>query len=162
MSHRPSLLALAAAGAIALTACGAGGEHTPAASAADAGGTLVYATGDAEPTCLDPHVGGNYPQALISTHYLEPLVGRDADGQIQPWLATQWESSADGLTWDLTLADGITVTDGTPLDAEAVKVNIEHLQDPETGSSTGYLAVGKIAEVEPVSDTHVRFHLSEP
>lgn len=162
MSHRPSLLALAAAGAIALTACGAGGEHTPAASAADAGGTLVYATGDAEPTCLDPHVGGNYPQALISTHYLEPLVGRDADGQIQPWLATQWESSEDGLTWDLTLADGITFTDGTPLDAEAVKVNIEHLQDPETGSSTGYLAVGKIAEVEPVSDTHVRFHLSEP
>ncbi len=127
-----------------------------------AGGTLVYATGDAEPTCLDPHVGGNYPQALISTQYLEPLVGRDAEGEIQPWLATDWEVSEDGLTWDLTLAEDVSFSDGTPLDAEAVQANIEHLQDPDTASSTGYLAVQKIAEVEPVDATHVRFHLSEP
>lgn len=126
------------------------------------GGTLVYATGDAEPACLDPHVGGNYPQALISTQFLEPLVGRDADGEIQPWLATEWDVSDDGLTWDLTLAEGITFTDGTALDADAVRVNIEHLQDPATGSSTGYLAVQKITEVEPVDARTVRFHLSEP
>lgn len=151
-----------AAGALAVTllAAACGGGDT--AETGSEGGTLVYATGDAEPTCLDPHVGGNYPQALISTQYLEPLVGRDASGEIQPWLATDWQVSEDGLTWDLTLAEGITFTDGTALDAEAVKVNVEHLQDPETASSTGYLAVQKIAEVEPVDDTHVRFHLSEP
>src|SRR5699024_656036 len=45
---------------------------------------------------------------------------------------------------------------------EAVKANIEHLQDPETASSTGYLAVEKIDEVEPLDETHVRFRLSEP
>src|SRR5690625_4805008 len=139
-----------------------GGDDDAATGEPVEGGTLVYATGDAEPTCLDPHVGGNYPQALISTQYLEPLVGRDSEGQIQPWLATDWEVSEDGLTWDLTLAEGLTFTDGTPMDAEAVKVNIEHLQDPDTASSTGYLGVQKIAEVEPVDATHVRFHLSEP
>lgn len=126
------------------------------------GGTLVYATGDAEPSCLDPHVGGNYPQALISTHVLEPLVGRDADGEILPWLATAWEVSPDALTWDFTLADDVAFTDGTPFDAEAVKVNVAHLQDPATGSSTGYLALAKVAEVEVVDATHARFHLSEP
>ncbi len=167
MSRRLPLPAVAAATALLLSACGSGGESSAQApedpSPTDAsGGTLVYATGDAEPTCLDPHVGGNYPQALISTQYLEPLVGRDSQGQIQPWLATEWEVADDGLTWDLTLGEGITFTDGTPLNAEAVKVNVEHLQDPETASSTGYLAVEKIAEVEPVSETHVRFHLSEP
>ncbi|MEE6280440.1 ABC transporter substrate-binding protein [Georgenia sp. MJ170] len=167
MAQAPTPARLAA-GAVALSlllaACGSGaGSDSPDASGEPAdGGTLVYATGDAEPTCLDPHVGGNYPQALISTQYLEPLVGRDADGEIQPWLATEWDVSDDGLTWDLTLAEGITFSDGTPLDAEAVKVNVEHLQDPETASSTGYLAVQKIAEVEPVDATHVRFHLSEP
>lgn len=147
-----------------LAACSGGGESGPDGGAGEPvdGGTLVYATGDAEPTCLDPHVGGNYPQALISTQYLEPLVGRDADGQIQPWLATDWEVSQDGLTWDLTLAEDITFSDGTALDAEAVQANIEHLQDPDTASSTGFLAVQKIAEVEPVDATHVRFHLSEP
>ncbi|WP_324652539.1 ABC transporter substrate-binding protein [Georgenia sp. H159] len=164
----PRLLAGAAALTLTLAACSGGGSGggdgggDAASGEPVEGGTLVYATGDAEPTCLDPHVGGNYPQALISTQYLEPLVGRDTDGQIQPWLATDWEVSEDGLTWDLTLADGLTFTDGTPLDAEAVKVNVEHLQDPDTASSTGYLAVQKIAEVEPVDATHVRFHLSEP
>lgn len=137
-------------------------DAAAAAEAAESGGTLTYATGDAEPTCLDPHVGGNYPQALISAQYLEPLVGRDAAGEITPWLATEWTVSDDGLTWDFTLAADKTFTDGTPLDAEAVKVNIEHLQDPDTGSSTGYLAVAKIQRVEPVDATHVRMHLSAP
>ncbi|WP_449281276.1 ABC transporter substrate-binding protein [Leucobacter sp.] len=158
------LLALAAVGALVLSSCAGpdanGGDA--GSGAVQEGGTLVYATGDAEPTCLDPHVGGNYPQALISTQYLEPLVGRDASGAITPWLASDWTPSDDGLTWDFTLQEGVTFTDGTPLDAEAVKVNIEHLQDPETQSSTGYLAVQKIAEIETVDETHVRFHLSEP
>jgi peptide/nickel transport system substrate-binding protein len=157
--------AVAAALVLTLAACtggsGGSGGSDDAASATD-GGTLVYATGDAEPTCLDPHVGGNYPQALISTQYLEPLVGRDADGTILPWLATEWTVSQDGLTWDFTLADDVTFTDGTPFDAEAVKVNVEHLQDPDTQSSTGYLAMQKVQQVEVVDATHARFHLTEP
>ena len=161
--RRGARLATAAVAlSLTLAACSSGDGEDAATGEPVEGGTLVYATGDAEPTCLDPHVGGNYPQALVSTQFLEPLVGRDADGQIQPWLATDWQVSEDGLTWDLTLAAGVTFTDGTPFDAEAVKVNIEHLQDPDTASSTGWLAVQKIAEVEPVDDTHVRFHLSEP
>jgi len=151
------LLAVSLAGLLALAGCAA-----PAPSAPESGGTLVYATGDAEPTCLDPHVGGNYPQALISTQYLEPLVGRDEDGEITPWLATDWTVSDDGLTWDFTLREDVVFTDGTPLDAAAVKANIEHLQDPDTGSSTGYLAVEKVREVEAVDAGHARFHLTAP
>ncbi|HEY0186452.1 MAG TPA: ABC transporter substrate-binding protein [Cellulomonas sp.] len=167
---RPSIAArrLLAAPALltvlALAACSGGGS-TDAASGdgtPTSGGTLVYATGDAEPTCLDPHVGGNYPQALISTQYLEPLVGRDEDGTILPWLATDWSVSDDGLTWDFTLAEGISFTDGTPFDAAAVQANIEHVQDPDTGSSTGYLALAKVSSVEVVDSTHARFHLTEP
>lgn len=155
---------LAAAGlALALVAgCSTGGQGGSSPADSSEGGTLVYATGDAEPDCLDPHVGGNYPQALISSQYLEPLVGRDSEGNIQPWLATDWKVSDDGLTWDLTLAEGVTFTDGTAFDAAAVKANIEHLKDPDTASSTGYLAVQKVESVEVVDDTHVRFHLSEP
>lgn len=156
---RQSLVALAAVPVLLVAACS--GPASDDATPQD-GGTLVYATGDAEPTCLDPHVGGNYPQALISTQYLEPLVGRSEDGTILPWLASAWEVSDDGLTWDFTLEDGVRFTDGTPFDADAVRVNIEHLQDPDTGSSTGYLAVQKVASVEAVDATHARFHLTEP
>lgn len=153
------VLTLASTIALVTMACAPVAERT--AEPAE-GGTLVYATGDAEPTCLDPHVGGNYPQALISSQYLEPLFGRTSDGEITPWLAEAWEVSEDGLTWDITLREGVTFTDGTPLDAEAVEVNIAHLQDPETASSTGYLAVSKVAEVEAVDATHARLLLSEP
>ena len=177
MRRLPLLAVASAATALVLAACSGSPAPDPSSPSdaasggstasdgtdapAQAGGTLADASGDAEPTCLDPHVGGNYPQALISTQYLEPLVGRAADGTTTPWLATEWTVSEDGLTWDFTLAER-TFTDGTPFDAAAVKANIEHLQDPDTGSSTGYLAVEKVTEVEVVDDRHARFHLSEP
>lgn len=156
-----ALAALVPAAALVLASCSSDDSSSSSAEPQD-GGTLVYATGDAEPTCLDPHVGGNYPQAMLTTQVLEPLVGRDAEGEILPWLATAWEVSEDGLTWDFTLAEDVTFTDGTRFDAEAVKVNVEHLQDPETQSSTGYLALAKVSEVEVVDATHARFHLTEP
>ncbi|TQL47766.1 peptide/nickel transport system substrate-binding protein [Homoserinimonas aerilata] len=158
---RNILLSLGGITAIALlaTAC-----STPEAAGTEptAGGTLVYASGDAEPVCLDPHVGGNYPQALISTQYLESLVSKNKDGEVLPWLATEWEESEDGLSWDFSIRDDVNFTDGTPLNAEAVKANIEHLKDPATASSTGYLAVGKIDTMDVVDEFTLRLNLSTP
>ncbi|TFD34306.1 ABC transporter substrate-binding protein [Cryobacterium sp. TMT1-19] len=149
-----------AATSILLTGCAT--AESPEATRPLTGGTLTYASGDAEPTCLDPHVGGNYPQALVSTQYLESLVSRDADGEIIPWLADSWTESADGLAWDFTLPADVRFTDGTPLDAAAVQANIAHIQDPETASSTGYLALGKVTGTEVISTNVVRLTLSEP
>ncbi|AMB58428.1 ABC transporter substrate-binding protein [Microterricola viridarii] len=166
MSALPSrlLVPLAASAVLLLAAC-----STPAGNTASgnpgtpvSGGTLVYASGDAEPDCLDPHVGGNYPQALIAGQYLESLVSIDDKGQIIPWLANSWSSTDDGLSWDFTLRGGVQFSDGTPLTAADVKATVEHIQDPATGSSTGYLALGKVASVEAVSDTVARFTLSAP
>ncbi|MEO7122025.1 MAG: ABC transporter substrate-binding protein [Lacisediminihabitans sp.] len=141
----------------------AGCSTAPATSTAPhSGGTLVYATGDAEPTCLDPHVGGNYPQALVATQYLESLVSKDAKGAIIPWLATKWKESTDGLSWDFTLRNNVKFTDGTTFDANAVVANIAHLQDPTTGSSTGYLALAKVSKVTAVDAHTARITLSSP
>ncbi|MFD3444231.1 ABC transporter substrate-binding protein [Microbacteriaceae bacterium 4G12] len=160
-ARRSSALTAAAAALLLLAGC-----SSPAPSGGSAepveGGTLTYASGDAEPTCLDPHVGGNYPQALVSTQYLESLVSLDEDGKILPWLASDWEQSDDGLTWTFTIRDGVTFTDGTPLDAEAVRANIAHVQDPATLSSTGYLALGKVANAEAVDARTLRLTLSAP
>ncbi|MCU1436983.1 MAG: transporter substrate-binding protein [Naasia sp.] len=167
-TSRLPLLSSALLGALVLAGCtpsggdggargGPGGTGEPVA-----GGTLVYASGDAEPTCLDPHVGGNYPQALVSGQYLESLVSRDSDGQIIPWLAAEWTEAADGLSWTFILREDVTFTDGTPFDAAAVAANVEHVKDPETGSSTGYLAMGKVTAVEAVDARTVTFRLSEP
>ncbi|MFT2816085.1 ABC transporter substrate-binding protein [Leifsonia sp. A12D58] len=161
---KSSLLLIATASLAGLALTGCTGSQAPGASdgSPTPGGTLTYASGDAEPTCLDPHVGGNYPQALVSTQYLESLVSRDASGTIIPWLADSWQVSDDGLSWDFTLRDGVSFTDGTPFDAAAVEANIAHVQNPETGSSTGYLGLQKITSTETVSPLVVRIHLSTP
>ncbi|MDY7544146.1 MULTISPECIES: ABC transporter substrate-binding protein [unclassified Cryobacterium] len=159
--HVPRSFAVVSAIALLLTGCSASpkaAENTTPVS----GGTLNYASGDAEPTCLDPHVGGNYPQALVGTQFLESLVSRDSAGTIIPWLASSWSQSADGLAWDFTLRGNVTFTDGTPFDAAAVQANIAHVQDPKTGSSTGYLAVRKVVSTSVVSPTVVRLTLNEP
>src|SRR5690554_1823293 len=159
---RPRLLAVAAGlAALTLLASGCAAETVESTEPVK-GGTLVYASGDAEPTCLDPHVGGNYPQALVATQYLESLVSKNTAGEIIPWLATDWEEAADGLSWEFTLRDDVAFTDGTPFNADAVRANVAHLLDPETASSTGYLALGKVASTESVDDHTVRFNLSVP
>ena len=160
-SRLPVLIAATAVASLVLAGFTSGGDPD-AASTPVSGGTLTYASGDAEPTCLDPHVGGNYPQALVSTQYLESLVSKDANGDVVPWLADSWEEASDGLSWTFTLKDGVTFTDGTPFDAAAVAANVAHLQDPTTLSSTGYLALGKVTGVEAVDARTARFDLREP
>ena len=164
LSRALATVAALTLGAVALTSCSSS-ESEPSGSAAgeNARTTLTYASGDAEPTCLDPHQGGNYPQALVGTQFAEGLVSRDSSGKIIPWLATDWKVSKNGLEWDFTLKDGVEFTDGTPLDWKAVKANVEHLQDPKTGSSTGYLAFAKIKKVtRGSSDLVAHVSLSQP
>lgn len=165
LAHKLVPAAAALAAALVLSAC------TPATSttenSADAGtpvtgGTLVYASGDAEPSCLDPHVGGNYPQALVASQYLETLYTKDAEGKLIPWLAEDSTVSEDGLTRSVKIRDGISFTDGTALDAAAVKANFEHLLDPNTASSTGYLALGKIASMTAVDARTLELKLKTP
>ena len=162
-SSHLKILATAAIGGLALAGCGntdtSEGESN---GEPQSGGTLIYASGDAEPDCLDPHYGGNYPQGLISTQYLETLFTKNADGETVPWLAQTSEVSEDGLTHTISVTDGITFHDGTPLTSEAIKANIEHLQDPETASSTGFLAVQKVEEIEIVDELTADLHLSAP
>ncbi|WP_423264015.1 ABC transporter substrate-binding protein [Frondihabitans sp. 4ASC-45] len=157
-----ALLGLTAASALVLSGCTAAPPSDTASSKPVSGGTLTYASGDAEPTCLDPHVGGNYPQALVSTQYLEELVSKNTAGDVIPWLATSWKEASDGLSWTFSLKKGVKFTDGTAFDAAAVVANVKHVQDPTTLSSTGYLALAKVKKAVAVDDSTVRFDLSSP
>lgn len=124
--------------------------------------TLVYATGQSEPDCLDPHVGGNWPQAELGHQVLESLFARDDSGEIVPWLAESSEVSDDGLTLTVPLKEGIEFSDGTPFDADAVVANMEHVRDPDTASSTGILALAKVDEIVATDDHTVEFRLNTP
>src|SRR5690606_13376562 len=97
------------------------------------GGELVLVM-SAEPRSLDPTVMVNnwgIHSTLGNTIY-GSLVG-DASGT--GGLTESLKSADEGLNWTLTLKDGLTFSDGSPLDAEAVAFNWEAPPGPEVGVS---------------------------
>lgn len=62
----------------------------------------------------------------VTTNLVDRLVWQDPkSGDLQPWLATSWDISPDHLTYTFHLRDGVTFSDGTKLDARAVKDNLD-------------------------------------
>ena len=52
-----------------------------------------------------------------------------------PGLATSWEfTGPDKLTFRLHLRHGVTFQDGTPFNAEAVKVSLDHYKSASTNA----------------------------
>lgn len=101
----------------------------PAAAHAQAsepvsGGTLRIAM-PFNPAALDPITGRNIPDFNALYALFDALVGYDPDTlELEPMLAKDW-TFADGTTLVLNLVEGVEFHDGTPLDAEAVKFNLE-------------------------------------
>lgn len=56
----------------------------------------------------------------------ETLFRYTDDMEIEPWLAKEYKLS-DELTWEITLRDDVTFSNGRKLDARAVKECFEHL-----------------------------------
>lgn len=86
------------------------------------GGTLTYGA-YTEPTSLDPTVtiAAATTGGIEMANIYDTLLSFDPDEQeFVPRLAKAIEHDADYTTWTLTLRDGVTFSDGTPLDAEAV------------------------------------------
>ncbi|CAL9620217.1 putative D,D-dipeptide-binding periplasmic protein DdpA [Nocardiopsis dassonvillei] len=129
------------------------------------GGTDEVAQGDGPAGTLSVNFAGFpeswAPGAEMEAGYMrvpyETLVALDAEGEISPVLATSWEQTDTDLT--LTLREGVTFHDGTPFDAEAVKVNLETVRDG-TGPYSGPLKV--IESIDVVDEHTVRLNLSEP
>ncbi|MCY3948273.1 MAG: ABC transporter substrate-binding protein [Acidimicrobiaceae bacterium] len=61
---------------------------------------------------------------MIFRAITDSLYITDSDGEIVPLLVESEEHSDDYMTWTVTIRDGITFHDGTPLTGEAVAYNI--------------------------------------
>lgn len=63
------------------------------------------------------------------------LVDSDAEGVLQPRLATAWTPTESGKVWTVELRPGVTFHDGQPMTADDVVATFHRLVDPETGSA---------------------------
>ncbi|WP_035107659.1 ABC transporter substrate-binding protein [Desulfovirgula thermocuniculi] len=117
-----------------------------------------------EPPALDPANASGIPAAQVLSCLYEGLV-RLAPGsplKAEPCLSTRWEVSADGLQWTFYLRPGVFFHDGTPLDAEAVKFNVERAMEGRTRSPYAVFIYGAVRSVETVDRLTVRFNLKYP
>ena len=133
------VVSLLAAGALAVVASGcadseraASGDSSSGSSEAS-GGSFVFA-GSAEPVTLDPFYASDGESFRVARQIFEGLVGtKPGTADPAPLLAESWETSADGLTTTFQLRDGVTFSDDTEFNAEAVCFNFDRWYNTPTG-----------------------------
>ncbi len=108
---------------------------------------------------FDPHNHGLTAVEAVITNVFDYLLFRDANGDIQPALATGYEQ-VDDLTWRFTLRDDVLWHDGQPFTAADVKFSLERVARDE--SLFEHDSFQQIAEVEIVNDHEVLIHTSGP
>jgi len=168
--QRRRLLALAAGLALVAAACGGGGgggdkgSGDGGATAKDAdgppqsGGKVIMAT-EAEVDGFDPTknrfdiTGLTYAETVY-----DPLATYGKDRKIHPYLAESITNSPDYTTWTIKVRSGVQFHDGEPLNADAVKMNLDgHRKSPLTSP-----AIAAIESVDKVDDMTVAVKMKEP
>ena len=93
------------------------------------GGTLIFGRGG-DSVGLDPALEEDGESFKVCDNIYDTLVEyKDGSTELEPGLATRWESSEDGLTWTFHLRQGVTFHDGTPFNAEAVLFSLNRQHD---------------------------------
>jgi len=111
---------------------------------------------------LDPAFATDRPTQTVLRHLYQNLVDTDpATGGVKPWLATEWKVSEDKKQWTLKLKSGVKFSDGSPLNAAAVKATLDRLLDTKLAAPNRTL-LSTVTAVEAVSDTEVRITTKEP
>lgn len=142
-----------------------GGQSTPAPAPSNAGGTLIFGRG-ADSVSLDPATVTDGESLRVTKNIFDTLIDYEDDSMVvEPALAHEWKISPDGLKYTFMLRSGVKFHDGTPFNAEAVKINFERWTDP-TNAPDGVFEYytsqfgDVIKEVVAVDETTVEFHLN--
>lgn len=126
-----------------------------------AGGTLNFAIGT-DTAIIDPSITGSSITALIARNVVDSLVGQAEDNRFTPWLAERWEINGDNTRYVFHLRQGVTFSDGTPLDAAAVKYNLDRILDPRTTSSYAKSLLGPVDAVAAPDERTVVISYRQP
>jgi glutathione transport system substrate-binding protein len=140
--------------------CLAGSLIGPAVAAAPKTLTVVD---NADPSTLDLWNNGDLGEGLGRVFY-EGLFRIDEHARVLPELVKTWSVSPDGLTYTFHLQTGVTFHDGTPFNAEAVKVNFDRVLDPGNHLQKYglYHTVSHIASVKVLDGNTVQMTLGAP
>ena len=153
--------------ALIAAACGSDDDGSSSTStddknpAADPNGTVVLA---ADLTALggvrlDPLVAPSPNDFVYQSMIFGSLLWQAPDGSYEPGLASEVKV-ADPQTIDITLRKGLKFSDGTTLDAAAVKTSLDRHRTHKESSRASELA--PVASVKAVDPATVQLKLSKP
>ena len=130
-----------------------------AASDAKAGGTLkIGVNTECVHTMLSFDLTGAGVDYYYSWPVYESLFKPNAEGTVDPWLLEDYSYDPEALTYTFHVRKGVTFSDGTVLDAEAVKWNLDHYL--EVGAKVEAL-LSSIESVEVVDEYTVQLNLNK-
>ncbi len=114
-----------------------------------------------DPDTLDPAQTTTTTAANVLDYVVETLTTMDPEGRTQPLLAESWTVSPDGRTVTFRLRRNVRFHDGTLLNAQAVKWNLDRVLDPKVRVPirAPYLPIARVDAVDPFT---VRLTLKDP
>lgn len=123
------------------------------------GGTLRL-TMPYNPASVDPMTGRNLPDFNTLYAIYDALIDFEPSTlKLKPGLAKSWKFT-DDKTLVLDLVDGVTFHDGTPFNAEAVKINLERYKNEQRSNVKADL--GAVGSVEVTGPLQVTLKLDRP
>lgn len=155
---------------LTLTACGgnsttaAPAEGAPTASAEPVeGGTFTFA----EVTPINnwqTQAARFYEKANVLNSVLDRLTYFDVEsGKLVGWIAKDFKANKEQTEFTFTIRDGVTFSDGSALDAEAVKLNLDALglgiKDAQIAPNVDF---GAYKSAEVVGENQVKVTLKRP
>ena len=188
MKKRHVMRALvAAATALALTACGSTGssdtsKSTSTASAAstssgsEAGteNTITIPAGESvsqdsdvtamvavDFTTMDPMDTSDTLSGGVQRMMMDGLFGFDENMQIIPMLATSYEANDEATEYTIHLREGVSFTDGTPWNADALIANVNKWADKSLGLKRTTFLCNVLDHAEKIDDYTVKIYLSQ-
>lgn len=141
-TRRRIAVALLSAATLGLAACSGGAAADDSDAKPTPGGSATFAVGS-DAGCVDPQQVGSNDSIWSLRQLVDSLTDQDPKtGEIKPWLAESWDVSVDATSYTFYLKPGATFSDGSPVDAAAVKANFDRI--PSLGAR-GTLAKGYLS-----------------
>jgi len=95
---------------------------------------------------------------MVGNAVFDPLSAYDAEGNWAPYLAKAFTPSADFKTWTVDLRAGVNFSDGTPVDATAVKLALDTVK---ANALTG-AALANMSTITVVSPSQLTIATTDP
>ncbi len=111
---------------------------------------------------LDLHSISHTNAQWLGRLIYDNLVYLNDKGEITPWLAKSWEISPDGKTYTFHLREDVTFSDGAKFNAEAVRINLEHMRDPATKSPLAAAYIAPYIDGKVIDEFTFQANLREP